>query len=53
MTIAYALEPNLSVQAFRAVLVASSLGERRPLGDLPRLERMQRAADNERVRSRT
>ena len=45
MSIVYALEPNLSAEAFRAVLVASTLGERRPVHDLPRLEKMLRAAD--------
>lgn len=45
MSIAYALEPDLSAQEFQAVLVASTLGERRPVGDLGRLERMLRHAD--------
>jgi predicted N-acetyltransferase YhbS len=45
MAIVYALEPDLSAAAFRDVLVASTLGERRPVGDLARLERMLRQAD--------
>jgi predicted N-acetyltransferase YhbS len=45
MTITYSLEPDLSAEEFRAVLVASTLGERRPVDDLPRLERMLRQAD--------
>lgn len=38
-------EPNLTAIEFRAVLVASTLGERRPIDDLARLERMLREAD--------
>jgi predicted N-acetyltransferase YhbS len=45
MAIVYALEPDLSATAFRDVLVASTLGERRPVDDLARLERMLRRAD--------
>ena len=45
MPIAYAIEPDLSAQAFRDVLIASTLAERRPADDLPRLERMLRNAD--------
>jgi ribosomal protein S18 acetylase RimI-like enzyme len=45
MQIAYAFEPDLSAQEFRDVLVASTLAERRPVGDLERLERMLRHAD--------
>jgi predicted N-acetyltransferase YhbS len=45
MSAAYALEPDLSAQAFRDVLIASTLGARRPVHDLPRLERMLREAD--------
>ena len=45
MAIVYALEPDLSVAEFRDVLVASTLAERRPVGDLVRLERMLRQAD--------
>ena len=45
MAIVYALEPDLSATEFRDVLVASTLGERRPVGDLARLARMLRHAD--------
>lgn len=45
MAIAYALEPDLPAEEFRAVLIASTLGERRPIDDLARLERMLRQAD--------
>jgi predicted N-acetyltransferase YhbS len=45
MPILYALEPDLSAQEFRAVLKASTLSERRPAEDLPRLEKMLRGAD--------
>lgn len=43
--IVYALEPDLSAQEFRDILVASTLAARRPIGDLERLERMLRHAD--------
>ncbi|HWE76552.1 MAG TPA: GNAT family N-acetyltransferase [Stellaceae bacterium] len=45
MPIAYTLEPDLSAAEFRDVLVASTLGARRPVDDLARLERMLRHAD--------
>src|SRR5271170_5595702 len=45
MQIVFALEPDLSAQEFRDILVASTLAERRPVGDLERLERMLRHAD--------
>ena len=45
MTIAYALEPDLSAEAFQEVLVSSGLDQRRPAGDLARLDRMLRQAD--------
>jgi ribosomal protein S18 acetylase RimI-like enzyme len=38
-------EPNLTVEEFRGVLVASTLGERRPVDEPERLERMLRQAD--------
>jgi predicted N-acetyltransferase YhbS len=43
--ITYSLEPDLSAEEFRAVLIASTLGERRPVGDLQRLDKMLRQAD--------
>jgi len=45
MPIVYSLEPDLSAAEFRAVLIASTLGERRPVDDLGRLDRMLRQAD--------
>ena len=45
MQIAYSLELNLSVRAFRDILVASTLAERRPINDAERLERMLRHAN--------
>jgi GNAT superfamily N-acetyltransferase len=45
MQIAYSFEPNLSVQAFRNVLVSSTLAQRRPVNDPERLEQMLRGAD--------
>jgi predicted N-acetyltransferase YhbS len=45
MPIVYALEPELTAEAFRDVLIASTLSERRPADDLARLERMLRRAD--------
>lgn len=45
MSITYSLEPELSAEEFRAVLIASTLGERRPVNDLQRLDRMLRQAD--------
>jgi predicted N-acetyltransferase YhbS len=45
MAILYALEPDLPAQEFRDVLIASTLGERRPVGDLNRLDKMLRQAD--------
>jgi ribosomal protein S18 acetylase RimI-like enzyme len=45
MTITYALEPELPAEAFREVLLASGLAERRPADDLARLDAMLRNAD--------
>ena len=45
MEIAYSVEPDLTVDEFRHVLVASTLAERRPADDPERLERMLRNAD--------
>ena len=44
MPITYALEPTLTAEEFRKLLIASTLGERRPIDDLPRLEQMLRGA---------
>lgn len=44
-TVIYASEPALSVDEFRAVLVASTLGERRPIDDAARLGKMLQQAD--------
>lgn len=44
MTITYALEPTLTAEEFRELLIASTLGERRPVADLPRLKKMLRSA---------
>ena len=45
MPISFAFEPGLSAEEFQAVLVASTLAERRPTNDLARLDRMLRNAD--------
>jgi predicted N-acetyltransferase YhbS len=45
MPIAFALEPKLSANEFQAVLIGSTLGERRPVADLARLDKMLRQAD--------
>ena len=45
MPIVYAVEPDLPVEEFRAVLVASTLAQRRPVDDPGRLQRMLRGAD--------
>ncbi|WP_018289565.1 GNAT family N-acetyltransferase [Verrucomicrobium sp. 3C] len=45
MPVVYAQEPGLSAEAFRDVLITSTLGERRPVEDLARLEHMLRKAD--------
>jgi predicted N-acetyltransferase YhbS len=45
MTIEYRLEPELSAEEFRAVLLASALAERRPVDDIDRLDQMLRRAD--------
>lgn len=45
MEICYSMEPGLSAEEFRAVLIASTLAERRPVEDLERLGRMLRHAD--------
>jgi GNAT superfamily N-acetyltransferase len=43
--IVYGVEPNLSAEEFRRVLVASGLDARRPAEDLDRLDRMLRGAN--------
>jgi len=43
--IVYSVEPNLSAEEFIDVLVRSTLSERRPVGDLKRIEAMLRNAD--------
>jgi GNAT superfamily N-acetyltransferase len=45
MSIHYTVEPGLSAAEFKTVLVASTLGERRPVADLTRLDKMLRNAD--------
>jgi GNAT superfamily N-acetyltransferase len=41
----YALEPDLSAEAFIGVLESSGLAERRPVGERARIETMLRRAD--------
>jgi predicted N-acetyltransferase YhbS len=43
--IIFSLESDLSAEAFRGILVASTLAERRPADDLARLDKMLRHAD--------
>lgn len=43
--IAYQIEPDLPVSEFIAVLQSSTLAERRPINDIPRMDRMLRQAD--------
>lgn len=43
--IVYAVEREISADAFISVLVASGLAERRPVADRPRIEAMLRNAD--------
>ncbi len=43
--IVYTNEPDLSAAAFREILDASTLGERRPVDDLDRLQQMLRGSD--------
>jgi len=45
MPIVYNLNPTISVQEFHDILVSSTLGERRPVHDMERLELMLRNAD--------
>ncbi|SDM30577.1 Acetyltransferase (GNAT) domain-containing protein [Catalinimonas alkaloidigena] len=41
----FAQESDLTVAEFRELLIASTLGERRPIDDLPRLAQMLRGAN--------
>ena len=41
----FSSEPDLQVSEFQRVLVESGLGERRPVNDVDRLERMLRGSD--------
>lgn len=43
--IVYAIEPELSADEFVGVLSRTSLGERRPIGDLARIKKMLQQAD--------
>lgn len=45
LPIIYGVEPELSAQEFRSILVASTLAERRPADDLYRLDAMLRNSD--------
>lgn len=45
MPIVYSLEPDLTAEEFRDVLVSSGLAARRPADDLARLDRMLRGAE--------
>ena len=45
MVITYQPEPNLSAEEFQAVLITSTLAERRPAQDLRHLDTMLRHAD--------
>jgi len=45
VSIDFAIEPNLSAEEFQAILLASTLAERRPAQDLARLDTMLRQAD--------
>jgi GNAT superfamily N-acetyltransferase len=45
MPITYAVEPDLTAEEFRDILVASTLAARRPADDIDRLDAMLRHAD--------
>lgn len=45
LSLSFDIEPNLTAEEFRDILVRSTLAERRPADDLLRLERMLRHAD--------
>jgi len=44
-SLTYSLEPKLTANEFRQVLISSTLGGRRPVDDIERLEKMLRNAD--------
>ncbi len=44
-TVVYSQEPDLDVAEFIDVLARSTLGDRRPLDDVPRMDQMLRQAD--------
>lgn len=44
-SVVYAVEPQLTAAEFQDVLMRSTLAERRPAGDLDRLDKMLRQAD--------
>ncbi len=45
LSIEYKIEEQLSTQEFQNILIASTLGERRPVSDMDRLEQMLLQAD--------
>ena len=45
LSIEYHIEEQLSAQEFQSILVASTLGKRRPVNDIDRLEQMLLQAD--------
>lgn len=45
MEIIYQVEKELSVEEFRNLLIRSTLGERRPIDDIERMEKMCKNAD--------
>ncbi len=45
LSLSFATEPDLTAEEFRDILVRSTLAERRPADDRPRLERVLRHAD--------
>lgn len=45
MDVTYQTEPGLTVDEFSGVLVRSTLGERRPVDDVPRMQKMLDHAD--------
>lgn len=45
MNLDFSLEPTLTAKEFQSILISSTLATRRPAQDLPRLDKMLRAAD--------